>query len=113
MHIEEFNDRYKPLSLSNAEDRKLITEAFGDDIIAKTQSSALHIEFYKKKFTEENGKEYFDVAITISVKNAKAKGWFEVLADINTSKSPVTYTGEFSLHLKTYSPKMGKDTKNA
>lgn len=113
LHIEEFNDRYKPLSLSNADDRKLITEAFGDDIIAKTQSSVLHIEFYKKKFTEENGKEYFDVAITISVKNAKVKGWFEVLADINTSKSPVTYTGEFSLHLKTYSPKMGKDTKNA
>lgn len=113
LHVENIDDRYIPLSLDDDYDLGLLRRAFGNDILDKINNVPVHLEFYKKKFIADNGKEYYNVTITVSSSNGKARGWFEVLANIDIKEDKVTFDGGYSVHFKTYSPKMGKDTKYA
>ena len=93
LHLERVNpDKYSVSDQKNLFDEQFIDEA---------SRYGLNIEFYKKRVVE-GGKQYYKPTAVVSLKNHKNFGFFEVSAEIDTTKSgDEMYTNEYSVTFNT------------
>lgn len=93
LHLERMNpDKY---SVSDQKD------LFDKEFIEEADEYGLNIEFYKKRVVVD-GKQYYKPTAVVSLKNHKDFGFFEVSAEIDTTKSGnEMYTNEYSITFNT------------
>lgn len=93
LHLERINpDKY---SVSDQKD------LFDKEFIEEADEYGLNIEFYKKRVVVD-GKQYYKPTVVVSLKNHKDFGFFEVSAEIDTTKSGnEMYTNEYSVAFNT------------